>query len=163
MRRVATQFSLVLLAMASAGAVAGVLWQWWWTPPSGYVVEHQWYPDGAGLRDDFAGAGLYVAVGAVTGLVVASLVAILLDRSELVALVAVVVGSVLAGWVMYRVGLALGPPDPARAAATAADGTTLPGKLTVAGRSPFLAFPIGSALGLLLVFFGLTRRDRPLS
>ena len=64
------------------------------------------------------------------GLVLGALAAWLLDRSELVTLVAVVVGSVLAAYLMLRVGL---PPQPAGprtcSPRTAADGTKLDGAL----------------------------------
>ncbi|WP_372727264.1 hypothetical protein [Nocardioides sp.] len=152
--------AIVLAAMALAAVVAGLVWEWWWTPPTGYVVDHQWYADGAGLREDFSGTGTYVAVASLTGLLVAVTLAVVFDRSELAVLGGVVVGSVLAAWLMHRVGLAVAPPDPAVAAATAEDGTTLPGALEVVGFSPFLAFPVGSSVGLLVVFFGLARRER---
>ena len=73
----------------------------------------------------------------------------------------VVVGSVLAGWVMYRVGVALAPPDPGPLARTARAGTRLPGTLKVSGASPFLALPAGALIGLIIVFVGLARhRER---
>ena len=62
---------------------------------------------------------------------------------------------------MLRVGLHLSPPDPAVAAATAADGTPLPGHLVLTGRSPLLAFPVGALLGLAVAFFGVTKATRP--
>lgn len=148
--------SVVLLAVA--GALAGVVWVWWWTPPSGVVVDHRWVQDEAGLRGDFFATGSYVAVAAVTGLLVAVLLALLFDRTEIVTLVAVLAGSVLAAWVMYRVGLALSPADPRTLADSAKDGTRLPGRLTVDGDSPFQAFPGGALLGLVIVWFGLSRR-----
>jgi len=102
-------------------------------------------------------------VGLVAGL--------LLDRNEIVTLVAVVIGSALAAWVMLRVGLSLSPPDPEALAKTAKEGTELPGRLDLAGRlrpfglgldgqlrSPMLAFPIGAMAGLALALFGITKR-----
>ena len=35
----------------------------------GVVVQHEWYPSGDALRDDFSGTGLYVLVAAGAGLV----------------------------------------------------------------------------------------------
>ena len=148
--------SVVLLALA--GAVAGVVWVWLWTPPSGVVVDHRWVQDETGLRGDFSATGSYVAVAAVTGLLVAVLLAVLFDRTEIATLLAVLGGSVLAGWVMYRVGLALSPDDPRSLADSAQDGTRLPGRLAVDGNSPFRAFPGGAMLGLVIVYFGLSRR-----
>jgi hypothetical protein len=148
--------SVVLLAVA--GAAAGVVWVWLWTPPSGVVVDHRWVQDETGLRGDFSATGSYVAVAAVTGLLAAVLLAVLFDRAEVVTLIAVLAGSVLAGWVMYRVGLALSPADPRALADSAKDGTRLPGRLAVDGDSPFRAFPGGAMLGLVIVYLGLSRR-----
>jgi hypothetical protein len=43
-------------------------------------------------------------------------------------------------------------------ARTAEDGTRVPGRLEVVGRSPFTALPAGALLGLIVVFIGLTGR-----
>ena len=153
---------LIVLAFAVAGALAGLVWQWLWTPPPGVVVHHQWLQDERGLRGDFAGTGSYVAVAAITGFLVGAVVAFLFDSAELVTLLAVVAGAVLAGWLMHRVGVALGPADPRHLAASAKDGTRLPGRLSVSGQSEFRAFPAGALLGLVIVFFGLSgRHHRP--
>ena len=53
--------SVVLLV--AAGALAGVVWVWLWTPPTGVVVDHRWVQDETGLRGDFSATGSYVAVG----------------------------------------------------------------------------------------------------
>ena len=84
----------------------------------------------------------------------------LFDKAELVNLAVVLVGSVLAGWVMYRVGLVLSPADPRSLADSVEDGTRLPGRPTVSGISPFQAFPGGAMLGLVIVYLGLPRRRR---
>jgi hypothetical protein len=148
--------SVVLLV--AAGALAGVVWVWLWTPPTGVVVDHRWVQDETGLRGDFSATGSYVAVAAVTGLIVAVLLAVLFDRAEVLTLVVVLAGSVLAGWVMYRVGVTPATADPRDLAESAEDGTRLPGRLAVDGDSPFRAFPGGAMLGLVIVYFGLSRR-----
>jgi hypothetical protein len=151
---------LVLAGFALGAALCGLVWEWWWTPPTGTVVDHVWYPDAEGVRQMFAGTGLYVVVGAVGGLVLGAGSGWLFDRFELLTLGAVVAGSVLAAWLMLRTGTALAPPDPQAAAATAADGTTLRGTLEVAGTSPLLAFPLGASAGLAAVFMGLAPNRR---
>lgn len=151
------QLALVVGVFLVGGALAGVVWEWIWTPPTGVVVDGRWLLDPAGLRGDASGTVLYVLVAAVTGLLLGVLVGVLFDRGEIVSLAGVVVGSVAAGWLMWWVGQALGPVDPQVLAATAGDRTRLPGELDVAGRSPFVAFPSGALVGLLTVFIGLTR------
>lgn len=161
--RMLRQLLVVLAVTIAAGAVAGLVWEWLWTAPVGVVVEQRWVLDEAGLRDDFSGTGTYIAVAAVAGVLVGALVALVFDRSELVTLVALVVGSVVAGWLMYRVGIALGPADPRALARSAEEGAHLPAQLKVLGRSPFVAFPSGALVGLVVVFLGLSRRhtERP--
>lgn len=154
-RAALTRGLLVVAVFAAGGALAGVVWEWIWTPPSGVVIEHRYLLDGEGLRSDFSGTALYVLVAAVTGLLLGVLVAVRTDRSELLTLGAVVVGSVLAGWLMLQVGTAVDPPDPGPLAAEAEDLTRLPDELEVAGTSPYVAFPAGALVGLIVVFVGL--------
>jgi hypothetical protein len=153
-----TRFALVVTVFAVAGAAAGVLWEWIWTPPQGVVVDHELLLDGNGLRADFSGTALYVLVAALSGLLVGVLVAVLADRYELVTLAAVAVGSALAAWLMLQVGQWLGPPDPTTLAANADDYTRISDDLRVAGTSAFTAFPSGALIGLVVVFIGLSRR-----
>jgi hypothetical protein len=163
-QRTAVQLGLVVAALAAVGALAGVLWQWVWTPTIGVVVDHRWTAgDALGLQHEFSGTGWYVIVALVAGLVAGTAVALLADRVPLLTLAAVVVGSALAAWLMLVVGTALGPPDPDVAARTADDGTRLPMQLTVTGRSPWLALPSGALIGLLVVFIGLSPRQQPRS
>jgi hypothetical protein len=160
-KRVALQLGLVVAALAAVGALAGVVWQWIWTPTIGVVVDHHWTAgDALGLQHEFSGTGWYVIVALVAGLVAGVAVALLVDRVPLLTLAAVVVGSALAAWLMLVVGTALGPPDPDVAARTADDGTRLPMQLSVTGHSPWVALPSGALIGLLFVFIGLSPRHR---
>ena len=151
------QALLIVAIFAVAGVLAGVVWEWLWTAPTGVVVHHQWLQDERGLSGEFSGTGLYVLVAAVAGLLVGGTVAVLLDRSELVTLVAVLGGALLAGWLMSHVGGFLGPADPRSLAATANTGTHLPDHLVVSGKSELRAFPGGALVGLVVVFLGLSR------
>ena len=137
---------------AVVGALGGWLWYRLWDVPHGVVSGHQWYTSEAGLRDDFAGTGLYVAISVLAGLLLGGLAAWFLDRSELVTLVAVIGGSVLAAYVMLRVGYHLSPADPHELARSAADGTRLDGALRVDSWPPKGAFTFGAVLGLAVVY-----------
>jgi hypothetical protein len=152
------QAAIVVVVFAAAGVLAGVVWEWVWTPPVGVVVDHEWLMGLAGLQAEFSATGVYVVVASVAGLVTGALCALFLDRAELVTLVAVVVGAVLAGWVMVQVGHALGPPDPRELAETASNKSRLPSDLRIAGKSPYVAFPAGATLGLAVVLLGLSKR-----
>jgi len=153
---------LVLVACAAVGALAGVVWEAWWTPPSGVVRGHVWSLDFSESRGLFSGTALYVVVGLLGGILVGVTSAYFVDRVELVTLTAVAVGSVLAAWLMLRVGTALAPPDPAVAAQTSPNKTVLPDTLAVSGSWPLGAFPAGAMIGVAVVYIGLTstRRSR---
>lgn len=155
---IAVQAVAVLLLFAAVGAAAGWLWFRAWTPPTGVVFEQQWYTDEAGLRATFSGTAWYVVIATSAGLVLGALCAFLLDRAELATLAAVVAGSALAAYVMFRVGLHFSPPDPDVLARTVADDTELAGELTVTGWSPYLAFPFGALTGLAVTFVGFVKR-----
>ncbi len=152
--RALVQGLAVVAAFAGVGALGGVLWYRLWDVPDGVVAGHQWYTGESGLRDDFAGVGWYVAISVLAGLLLGALAAWLCDRSELVTLAAVVGGSVLAAYLMLRVGYHLSPPDPELLARTADDGTRLDGALRVDSWPPRGAFPFGALLGLGLVYAG---------
>lgn len=149
---VAGQALVVLGGYALAGLLCGWLWYSLWDEPQGVVSGGQWFTSEAGLRADFAGVAWYVTVAVVTGLVLGALSAWLLARAELVTLVAVLAGSVLAGYLMLRLGQHLSPPDPHALARSTADGTRLPGALRVEAWPPRAAFPFGSLVGLSVVF-----------
>jgi hypothetical protein len=155
------QLVLGVVLLAGIGALAGVVWDWVWTPAVGVAVDHAWVAeDEAGLRGQFSSTGWFVVVASGAGLLGGVVVALLWDRIPLLTLLAVVVGSVAGTWLMLQVGAALGPPDPEHLALAAKDGTHLRARLEVSGRSPWIALPVGALLGLLLVFFGSSAGSR---
>lgn len=152
-----------LVVFAAGGAVAGWVWERWATVPQGVVFEGKWrlgyriegdyfVGDNDLFQRAFGVVGTFVVVGLLAGLVIGVVASLACRRSELATLVAVAAGSVLAAVVCYRVGLALGPPDPAGVARKAADGTIVPGNLAISQHSPFIAWPLGSLLGLAAVY-----------
>jgi hypothetical protein len=153
----------VLVVFALGGALAGWIWERWVTLPQGVVFEGRWrlgyriegdyfVGDNDLFQRAFGVIGTFVVLGLLIGLVIGVLAPLVCRRSELVTLTVVAAGSVLAAVVCYRVGLALGPPDPAGVARTAADGTIVAGNLSLAQRSPFIAWPVGSLVGLAAVY-----------
>lgn len=155
------QLVLALAVLAVLGVVAGVVWEWLWSAPKGVVMDHTWVAtDEASLRAQFSGTGWYVVVASAAGLLGGAVVALFVDRFPLVTLVGVVLGSVLAAWLMYVVGVALGPGDPQTLAHAAKDGTHLPGQLQLAHKSPWTALPAGALVALAMVFLGLSAAHR---
>ena len=144
----------VVLTYVVVGALAGVVWERLWSPPTQVVQQHQlYYTDYASLRRVFSGTGLYALVAAVASALVALGAALLTRRRELLTLGAVIVGSLAAAYTMHAVGVALGPADPMKLAAVAADGTRVSGQLEVNGKTPYLVWPMVSLFVLSLVFF----------
>jgi hypothetical protein len=146
------QALVVVVGFGAAGLLCGWLWFHVWQVPDGVVSGGQWFTSEAGLRADFAAVAWYVSIAALTGLVLGALSAWLLARSELVTLAAVLTGSLLAAYLMLRLGQHLSPPDPHELAKTAADGTRLRGALRVDSWPPRAAFPFGALVGLTVVF-----------
>ncbi len=172
MRAVAARVAVVLGTFAVVGAIAGVVWEWLWTPPLGIVYRGEWLFEPAGPDYAFSGTGWYVVVALVAGLLTALVLGWVLVSGEVTTLVAALVGSVLAGWLMFTVGHTLGPPDPRPLAAAQDDLERLPSDLRVATgdadaasysltSSAFMAFPLGTTVGLALVWFTTRgRRER---
>lgn len=144
----AVQALLVVLVMLAGGVLAGILWERGWDPPTGVVSHHRFFLDGPGLARDFSGTGLYSVVALAAGVLLGALVGLVFRRHPLTTLAAALFGAALAGWVMARVGRALGPANPDREAATAPDLTALPLDLRVHGVSPYLLLPAGALAGL---------------
>lgn len=155
---------VVLVVFAGVGLAAGWLWEHWWHPTTGAVIDGKWYAgtrvegdylvsDFPGLRGYFDATASFLLIGVVAGLVLGTLSALLARRSELVMLTVVAVGSVLACFLAYRLGVHLGPPDPDPIAATAKNGTVLPAGLSLKGKSPFIGWTLGALLGLGFTYF----------
>lgn len=153
----------VVVVLGLAGVAAGWVWQRWATPASGVVLDGSWrlgyriegdflVGDATTFERAFGVIGTYLVVCGATGLVLGVLVALVCRRAELVTLAAVALGSALAAFACYRVGLALGPDDPAVAARTAADGTVLSGDLGIDRLAPFVAFPLLALVGLAVTY-----------
>lgn len=157
--RTVSLFLLLVVGFLACGALAGWLWHVWWEAPRGVVADHRWYvlPGDPGRRADFDGTAKYVVVALAVGLLLGALAACVDNGREVAALAAVVVGSLVGGWVMAWLGAHLSPPDPAVLARTAADGTELRGHLRLTGWSPYTAMPIGALVGLVAVHLLLPR------
>lgn len=143
---------LVLVAFVVVGALAGLVWERVWTPPTGIVVSHRFVLDGAGVGHAFSGTGLYVMIAAAAGCLTGLAVGLATRSRPVATLLITVVGAVIGGWVMARVGHRLGPSDPDQLAKTLVDLSPLHSDLRVSGRSPYLAMPAGAVLGQLLSY-----------
>ncbi|MFT3872130.1 MAG: hypothetical protein QM714_05690 [Nocardioides sp.] len=138
----------MLAVSALAGVIGGWLWERAWTAPTGVAYQHQFVLVGSGPGDDFSGTGVYALLGIPIGLLLGLAVALIVRGHEWATLTALVIGSLLAAWLMASVGHRLGPPDPQLLAARADDLTKLTQQLRVNGSSAYLALPAGGLAGL---------------
>jgi hypothetical protein len=157
-RRVAIDVTAILVVFAVAGVACGFLWEHIWTAPTGVAYQHKWVLDGGGLPEDFSGTGLYALIAAAAGLVLGLVLTLVFVNDEVASLVAIIVGAGLAAYLMWVVGVALGPPDPHTIARTAKDFDPIPSDLSVHGKSAWLAFPLGALVSAAAVFFLYPRR-----
>jgi hypothetical protein len=148
-RRVVVEVVVVLVVFAVLGAAAGYLWTRVWSLPEGVVQDRQWfYLDFPTYGRIFSATATYVVIGALSGLVLGVVAAFACRSPELVVLAAVALGSVLAAVVAHRVGVVRSPVNPQLLALVVDDGSELRGRLTMPGRSPYVAWPLGALLGL---------------
>lgn len=159
-RAVLQRTSLVLGVFLVLGPAAGLIWHAWWDAPTGVVFEDNWYLAPAGPDVGFAGTALYVVVASLTGLVAGGGLALRRGQETLTVLVSAV-AALVAGWLMFAVGHALGPEDPRPLAQGREDLTELPAELSLAApdesREPWrstalAAMPAGALAGLSIVY-----------
>ncbi|MFT4084648.1 MAG: hypothetical protein QM638_18885 [Nocardioides sp.] len=164
----------VLFALAAAGLfvlggiVAGLVQHWRWSPPDGMVTQHSWYRGLISLdpltlaqnvdQGVFDGLGWYIASCAVVGLVLGLVVALLLVRSELLSVAAVVLGGLAGGVVARLIAVALAPADPTPLAKSASDGTVLPDTLHLGSWWTIVVLPGTGLLALTALFLLITPR-----
>jgi len=148
--RITVLLVFVLALSALAGVVGGWLWERAWTAPTGLAYQHQFLLIGSDAGRDFSGTGIYVLLGVPIGLLLGLAVALMVRGHEWATLVALLLGSLLAAWLMASVGHRLGPPNPQVLAAHAEDLKELPQQLRVNGSSAYLALPAGGLVGLCM-------------
>ncbi|WP_185994883.1 hypothetical protein [Nocardioides campestrisoli] len=162
---------VLVVAGGVLGALLGVVWEWVWEAPAGTVYQGRWFLDRDGIYQAVSATGWFTVLGVGAGLLFGAMAAWFARGREVATLVGVFLGAVLAAWLMYQVGHALGPPDPQTVAATAEDMASVPGDLRLdgAGENPwpfwfessaFCALPGGALLGLAGVFLGSHGRRR---
>lgn len=147
------------------GAAGGWLWWTWWGPaPDGRIYDTTagptWYPDpfDPGITRDFTGTADFVVIAFGLALLLGVVGGWFARDRALAGLAAVAVASVVAGALMTVIGLVQSPADPQDKADHVKIGTELPGHLEVSGWTPYLAWPVGSLLGYLVVMLALNSR-----
>jgi hypothetical protein len=135
-------------AMLLLGVAAGFVWERLASPA-------EWEVRGAGLRmDEAASKGqfsvvvVFVLVGAVASLVWGVFTALTLRDLGWIVTPFIIVLTLIASVIAWRLGVRLGPPDPSSVKG-ASDGDHIPARLAIDGFSAFLVWPIFGLAGLI--------------
>ncbi|HET6668085.1 MAG TPA: hypothetical protein VFG98_12470 [Intrasporangium sp.] len=150
------QVALVLGVFAVAGLAGAFLWYWWWSPaPEGVAFGGEVYfePD-----QEFRSTGMFVAIAVPLGLVLSMVFTLLLDRDEVVTLLAVVAGACLATGLMLWVGHLLGPGSPEEAARQAADLEEVAAGLRAQPLASWLTMPGAALVGSVTILLSFSNR-----
>ncbi len=154
----ASRTTLQVLLVAALGVGAGVagawVWESRWTPATGVALNQAFVLDGQGAPVDFSGTAGYVAWALAFGVLAGVLAGVVTRDHELLTLLVLLVSTAVGGWLMARLGQALGPPDPGPLAATLDDFTPMTSDLRVHGVAPLLTLPAGGLLGLAAAYVG---------
>jgi hypothetical protein len=115
----------------------------------------------ADLAHRFDNDAWYVVLGAASAFVLGIVLTAWRRSNEVVTVLAVVAGALLASWVSAEVGAWAGPEDPQKVLAHAKVGDTAPDQVMVASNAAYLVWPIAAAAGALVVLLRLPERDTP--
>lgn len=171
MRGSASRVLLLLTAGVVVGVLAGLVWQWVWTPPTGAAWEGEFYLDPGGVAREVSATGWFTVIGLLAGIAFGTAAAYSCSTHEVATLLGVFVGSLFLAWAMLVTGHVVGPPDPHVVARTAGDWEPIVSDLGLSGvdsvgrpygSSALLAPAVGALIGLIGIFLGgAGRRRRP--
>ena len=102
--------------------------------------------------------GWFFTIAAVGGLASGIVLLATRRRDPVVMVVLVTIGGFLAAWLMLRIGLWLGPPDPAHALRDVAVGDKVPMRLEPHADGVRFVWPVAALVGALGVLWGLDEK-----
>lgn len=148
--------ALVVLVWFAGAALIGSLVWWQLTPLAEFTRGEAGAQMGEGqLGRQVAADGWYFLIAAVGGLLSGIALLSWRRRDPLVMVLLVTLGGLAAGWLMLRIGLWLGPPDPETVLSQVKVGDTAPVQLEPRARGVQFVWPIAALLGAIGVIWGL--------
>ncbi len=168
--------ALVALGVVVLGLLVGFVWPQLVDPALAERTAEGISTDEVQLGKVFSSDGWFVVLGFVGTALLGALLMLRRRGHEVVVLLLLLGGSYLAArGIAEPIGIALGPPDPVKVLTKAEVGDTAPARLCttvkrdgkerceLSSRADHLAWPLGGAVGSLLVLLAVTRldRDRP--
>jgi hypothetical protein len=153
-RPVVTDTLVVVGWFVLVGVIGALLW-WQVTPLAEYTRTASNAQMGeVQLGRQVSADGWYFVVAAVGGLLSGVVLLSWRHRDPVVMVVLVTVGALLAGWLVLRIGLWLGPADPRDVLPHVAEGAKVPLQLRVHASGLLLVWPITALLGAISVIWG---------
>jgi hypothetical protein len=146
---------VVVAAWFVVAAIIGALLWWQLTP----LAEYTRTATSAEMGEDELGRqvsadGWFFVIGAVGGLVSGVALLLLRRRDPVAMVVLVTLGGLLASWLMLRLGLWLGPPNPKDVLPDVAVGHKVPLQLKTSADGVVFAWPLAALLGAVAVLWG---------
>jgi hypothetical protein len=136
------------------GVLGALLW-WQLTPLAEYTRTASTAQMGEEqLGRQVSADGWYFVIAAAGGLLSGIVLLSWRHRDPVALVVLVTVGALLAGWLVLRIGLWLGPADPREALPHVAEGAKVPLQLRVHASGLVLVWPITALLGAIGVIWG---------
>lgn len=146
--------AVVAVWFVVAAAIGALLW-WQVTP----LAEYTRTATNAAMGEDQLGRqvsadGWFFVIGGVGGLASGVALVLLRRRDPVAMVVLVTLGGLLASWLMLRLGLWLGPPNPKDVIPDVAVGHKVPLQLKTSAGGVVFAWPLAALLGAVAVLWG---------
>lgn len=135
-------------AMLLLGVAAGFVWERLASPALWEVSERGLVMDEAASKGQFSVIVVFVATGAVASLVWGGFAAWALRDIGWIVTPFIIVVTLVASVIAWRLGVLLGPPDPSSVKGVPVGGH-VPARLGVDGVSAFLVWPISGLTGFI--------------
>lgn len=142
------RLAVAVLVAGVVGVAAGLVWVWLAQPAQWEAREGRLVLTEAAARGQFSVVVVFVLIGVIASVVGGWLVVRLVPDLGWFAVPVVLVLSSLAALVAWRVGVALGPPDPGSVAGVT-DGDRVPSRLMIDSVAPFVVWPIFGLAGVI--------------
>ena len=140
------------------GVAAGFVWELLASPATWEVRDTGIVMDEAASKGQFGVVVVFVLIGIVASLLLGTFMAWSLRDSGWLTTPVVVVATSAAAVIAWRLGVHLGPPDPASVKGLKV-GDHIPARLAIDGFAGFVAWPIFGLVGVIGTTLLVTTRD----
>ena len=151
---------LVVVGVVVLGLAVGVAWPHLVDPALSQRTAQGISTDEVQLARIFSADGWFVVLGFSGSLLLGALLMLRRRGHEVAVLLLLLAGTYLSAWrIAEPLGKAIGPPDPVSVLTSAKVGATAPVQVRVTSDADRLSWPLGAALGSLVVLLGVNRLE----